>query len=169
MIWLLDLTLLWSPTSHLEKDAFLPGTRALRQECIPKGDKKLLYGYLESKLIHRNSEYDSGSILHPIIFHQNHVKISLNINDLKKVCKTRIWYIYMYFLYTRITFRLEFFTDLINCLSETGLFPDQSKNQWEMLSIFWETENNDTCPTSCNAVFTLLTFVSNMQNIRIFF
>lgn len=126
----------------------------------PKGREKVIIWVPGIKLMHRISEYDSGSVLHRSIFCQNHVKISLYLNDLKKVCKTRIQCIYMYFPSILATFRLEFFTDLINCLSETCLFPDQSRNQWEMLSIFWQTENHCTCPTSWNAVFTLLAFVS---------
>lgn len=114
------------------------GTWALRRKCITKGAKNLLYEHLESKLVHRNFEYDLGSVLHLTIFNQNHVKISLNLNDLKKICKTRIQYVYMYFPYILVILRLEFFTDLMNCFSETFLFPDIIQKKIEICWAFFQ-------------------------------
>lgn len=131
--------------------------------------KNLFYEDLESKLIRRNSEYDLGSVLHLNIFHQNHVKINMNLNDPKKVCKTGIWYTYMYFPYILGTFRFEFFTDLINCLSETCFFPDifqkKSEKCWEH---FYKSENHGTCPTSWNSIFTLLPLSQISKTSRYF-
>lgn len=79
---------------------FLPAqctnaTWLLRQACAPKADKKNLY--LDSKIIRMSSFYNLDSIMHLSILQQKHVKITLNLNDLKKVFKTRCHCLWVYF------------------------------------------------------------------------